>query len=168
MGDSQSNILSEKSQAHKCTQADEWITNWYMHTINYHWVIKGKDILTHYVAETRGHCVCVCVSVCMCVLSCVGLFATSWTVARQAPLFMNFSRQENWSGLSFPASGDLPDTGIEPLSCLLSLLHWWVDALPLHHLGSLEDIMISQISPSHDKYMIPLTGSTWIPFICGS
>ena len=51
MGDSQSNILSEKSQAHKCTQADEWITNWYMHTINYHWVIKGKDILTHVCAQ---------------------------------------------------------------------------------------------------------------------
>ena len=104
--------------------------------------------------------VCVYVRVCMCVLSCVGLFATSWTVAHQAPLSMKFSRQENWSGLSFPASGDLPDTGIEPLSRLLRLLHWWVDSLPLRHLGSLEDIMITQISQSHDKHMILLTGST--------
>ena len=34
--------------------------------------------------------------------------ATPWTVACQAPLSMGFSRQESWSGLSFPAPGDLP------------------------------------------------------------
>ena len=39
---------------------------------------------------------------------------TPWTVARQAPLFMGFSRQKYWSGLPFPSPGDLPDTGIEP------------------------------------------------------
>ena len=33
--------------------------------------------------------------------SCVWLFATPWTVASQAPLFMEFSRQEYWSGLPF-------------------------------------------------------------------
>ena len=37
---------------------------------------------------------------------------TPWTVARQAPLSMGFSRQEYWSGL--PSLGDLPDPGIEP------------------------------------------------------
>ena len=46
-------------------------------------------------------------------LSCVLLFATSWTGARQAPLSMEFSRQEYWGGLPFPPPGDLPDTGIE-------------------------------------------------------
>ena len=40
--------------------------------------------------------------------------ATLWTVARQAPLSMGFSRQEYWSGLPFPTPGDLPDPGIEP------------------------------------------------------
>ena len=49
-------------------------------------------------------------------LSCVRLFATPWTVAHQAPPSMGFSRQEYWSGLSFPSPGDLPDTGIEPRS----------------------------------------------------
>ena len=39
-----------------------------------------------------------------------------WTVARQAPLSMGFSRQEYWSGLPFPSPGDLPDPGIEPRS----------------------------------------------------
>ena len=47
-------------------------------------------------------------------LSRVRLFATSWTVARQASLFMRFSRQEYWIGLPFPSPGDLPDPGIEP------------------------------------------------------
>ena len=37
------------------------------------------------------------------VLSCVQLFATPWTVAHQAPLPMEFSRQEYWSGLPFPS-----------------------------------------------------------------
>ena len=47
-------------------------------------------------------------------LSRVWLFATSWTVAHQAPLFMGFSRQEYWSGLPFPSLVDLPDPGIKP------------------------------------------------------
>ena len=49
-------------------------------------------------------------------LSSVRLFMTPWTVAHQAPLSMGFSRQENWSGLSCPPPGDLPDPGIEPSS----------------------------------------------------
>ena len=46
-------------------------------------------------------------------LSHVQLFATPWTVAHQAPLSMEFSRQEYWSGLPFPPIGDLPDPGIK-------------------------------------------------------
>ena len=44
----------------------------------------------------------------------VQLFATPWTIAYQAPLSMEFSRQEYWSGLPFPSPGDLPDPGIKP------------------------------------------------------
>ena len=40
--------------------------------------------------------------------------ATPWTVACQAALSVGFSRQEYWSGLPFPPTGDLPDPGIEP------------------------------------------------------
>ena len=47
-------------------------------------------------------------------LSCVQLFATPWYVACQAPPSMGFSRQEYWSRLPFPSSGDLPNPGIEP------------------------------------------------------
>ena len=49
----------------------------------------------------------------------VRLFATLWTVACQAPLFMGFSRQEYWNGLPFPSPGDLPGPGIEPGSLAL-------------------------------------------------
>ena len=41
---------------------------------------------------------------------------TPWTVAWQAPLHMEFSRQDYWSGLLFPILGDCPDPGIEPIS----------------------------------------------------
>ena len=40
-------------------------------------------------------------------------FASAWTVAHQAPLSMEFSRQEYWSGLPYPSSEDLPGPGIE-------------------------------------------------------
>ena len=49
-------------------------------------------------------------------LSHVQLFATPWAVARQAPLLMEFPRQEYWSELPCPPPGDLPDPGIEPTS----------------------------------------------------
>ena len=45
---------------------------------------------------------------------------TPWTIARQAPLSMEFSKQEYWSGLPFPPQGDLPDPGIEPISPALA------------------------------------------------
>ena len=48
--------------------------------------------------------------------SCVWLFVTLWTIAHQAPLSMEFSRQEYWGGLPFSLPGDLPNTGMEPSS----------------------------------------------------
>ena len=67
-----------------------------------------------------------------CVLSRVWLFVTPQTVACQAPLSVEFSRQEYWSGLSFPPPEDLPDPGIDletPSSPALQ-----VEFLPLCHL----------------------------------
>ena len=71
--------------------------------------ILNTELLFQYPGDA---CFCVCV----CMLSCVQLFATPWTVAHQAPLYMRFFRQEYWSGLPFPSPGDLPDPGIEPMS----------------------------------------------------
>ena len=67
--------------------------------------------------------------VCVDVLSCVQLFVTLWTVAHQPPLFMEFSRQEYWSGLPFPSPGDLPDPGIKPTSLLSPALASGFDEL---------------------------------------
>ena len=53
---------------------------------------------------------------------------TSWTVALQAPLSMGFSRQEYWSGLLFPSSGDFSDPEIKPRSPTLQ-----ADSLPLYN-----------------------------------
>ena len=44
-------------------------------------------------------------------LSRVRLFATPWTVAYQAPPFMEFSKQEYWSGLSFPSPEEISGQG---------------------------------------------------------
>ena len=46
-------------------------------------------------------------------LSRVGLFASPWTVAYNAPMSMGFSRQEYWSGLPFLSPEDFPNPGIE-------------------------------------------------------
>ena len=51
-------------------------------------------------------------------LSHVQTLVTPWTVAHQAPLFMEFSRQEYWGGLPYPTPGDLPDPGIELTSAM--------------------------------------------------
>ena len=57
-------------------------------------------------------------------------FATSWTVAHQAPLSMGFPRQEYWSGLPFPSPEDLPDPGTESVSPPLQ-----AESLPPSHGG---------------------------------
>ena len=55
---------------------------------------------------------------CVLSLQLCRLFMIPQTVARQGPLSMGFSRQENWSRLPCPPPGDLPNPGIEPTSSL--------------------------------------------------
>ena len=74
-------------------------------------------------------CVCVCVYTHTSTSECVSRSVmwdsvTPWTVACQAPLSMEFSRQEYWHGLPFPTPGNVPHPGIEPTS--LALLHWQI------------------------------------------
>ena len=57
--------------------------------------------------------------------SFVQLFATPWTVAQQSPLSMGYSRQEYWSGLSYPSPEDLPDTGLNPFLMSHALASWF-------------------------------------------
>ena len=69
------------------------------------WSGKKKVVLLYFA------CVLSC-------FSCVQLFVTLWTVARQVPLSMGFSRQEYWSGLPCPPPGDLPDPGTKLVSLM--------------------------------------------------
>ena len=68
-------------------------------------------------------------SECAQLLSRVGLSAAPWTIAYQAPLSMEFSRQEYWSELPFLLQRILLTQGLN--LHLLRLLHWQVDSLPL-------------------------------------
>ena len=81
------------------------------------------------------------ISVVILSLSRVQHFATPWAITNQAPLPVGFSRQENWSRLSFPSPGSFPTQGLNP-----HLLHWEVDSLPLSHQGSpLNNIQFSSV-----------------------
>ena len=74
---------------------------------------------------------CVCVS-----RSAVSDSVTQWTIARQAPLSMGFSKEEYWSGLPFPSPGDLPNPEIEPGSPALQ-----ADSLPSELPGKPEGLL---------------------------
>ena len=84
------------------------------YTLNYydHFMTHVNQIITLYTLNLYS----------VCVLNSVWLIGTTWTVARQAPLFMEFSRQEYWSGLSFPTAWDLPNPEFEPESPVLPAL----------------------------------------------
>ena len=70
------------------------------HILGKHPSAESSDLLTFPVLNTYA---CVC-----SVTSVVSDSATPWTVARQAPLCMGFSRKEHWSGWPRPPPGDLP------------------------------------------------------------
>ena len=74
------------------------------------WILiwEGKREMFKVVTEKYYKCF-------LCVLSHVRLFVTPWTIACQASLSMEFSRQEYWSGLPFPLPGDLSNSGIKPM-----------------------------------------------------
>ena len=133
-----------------CLSIDEWINRCgiHTHTMEFYSVIKRmkcchvqqheytwrvlaktyrrRQIGYHLYAESKKHNKLVCVYVWL--NDTDWLFATPWTVAHQAPLSMEFSRQEYWSVLPFPSPGIFPNQGLNP--CLLCLLHWQVSSLP--------------------------------------
>ena len=71
----------------------------------------------------------------ICVFSCIRLFVSLWTVACQPPLSIGIFRQEHWSELPYPLSGDLPNPGVEPTSPVSPALQ--VDSLPSEPPGNL-------------------------------
>ena len=85
-------------------------------------------------------------------LSRVQLFVTPWTIVRQAPSSMRFSRQEYWSELPFPSAVEHPNPGIEPGSPTLQ-----ADLLPSEPLGKPKNIgvgslfLLQQIFPTQES-----------------
>ena len=69
----------------------------------------------HFLTTHRYPCAVLCCAVLSC-FSHVRLFVMLWTVARQAPLSVRFSRWQYWSGLPCPPPGDLPTPEIRPVS----------------------------------------------------
>ena len=122
-----------------------------------------KHLLTDQIFYSSGQCICYCKArplrmagllllvhplldqhLLVCMLSHFSraqLFATPWTVACQALLSMEFSRQEYWSGLPCPPPGELPEPGIEPTSLTIFYIGRWV----LYHQRHLR-------SPQHLPY----------------
>ena len=81
---------------------------------------------------------------CVCMLSHVRLLASLWTVAGQTLLSTGFSRQEYWSGLSFPSPGDLPDPEIKPT--FLSSPALAAGFFTLSHLGNPQDTAVGNVN----------------------
>ena len=94
-------------------------TLWRDFVVKARWVIDSSCLLLLLVTKS-------CLTLC-----------TPWTVACKAPLSMGFPKQEYWSGLPFPTTGDLPHPGIKPefdlFQLILITLHWQADSLPLSH-----------------------------------
>ena len=81
------------------THHDGWFKKWCWKD----WIICGESSLDSCVEKWKCY-----------LLGHVWLFAAPCTIAHQASLSMEFSRQEYWSRLPFPSPGCLPDPGVEP------------------------------------------------------
>ena len=88
--------------------------------------------------------------------SCL-ILVTPWIGARQAPVSTGFSRQEYWSGLSFPCPGDLPDPGIEPWSPALQ-----ADSLPTEPRGNPIKLTTLQLKKKKGNPATSRKESNWI------
>ena len=116
-------------------------------------------------------CVCVRVCVCVCVCSCVHArakslqlclnFSALWTVARQGPPSMKFSRQEYWNGLPCPPQGDLPDPEIEPASLVSPALagRFFTTSATWETLG-LASVQFSSVAQAYPTICDPMNRST--------
>ena len=101
---------------------------------------------------------------CTSVFNSICFFETPWTVARQVALSMGFSRQEYWSVLPFPFQVILPTQGWN--SCLLCILHWQTDSLPLSHLespGIVQSLIVTggKKKKKKKKVKVLVTKSCW-------
>ena len=111
-----------------------FISNFYKH-------IHGKyetRIFIAYITALSIMCVCVCARMhaYVCALGCIKFFVTPMECRAPGPSVHRIFQARYWSELPFSASRDLPFLTQGSNQCLLCLLHWQTDSLPLHHLGS--------------------------------
>ena len=105
---------------------DQRDSNWQQWLLEGYQRLAGNSLISACARVGVNILISVCVCVCSlqigkkglaaCMLSCVWLSATLQIVASQAPLSVEFPRQEGWKGLPFPIPGDLPDSGLGPVS----------------------------------------------------
>ena len=95
---------------------------------------------------------------------CAQFFATTWTLAHQAPLSMGFLRQEYWNGLPFPIPGNLPNLGTEFMSLVSPALQ--ADSLSAEPSGK------SLFKPCKGSLVLSMSSSwppwpwlTWFPSV---
>ena len=150
-----------------CSSILAWEISWTEEPVGYNpWGHKraGHDIATKrqqhswfitYSFQVYSKVTDSVIYLCMCVhaqlLSRVWLLLIPWTAAYQAPTSMQFSRQENWSGLPIPTPGDLSNSGIEPESPASAGWVFISSATPIHmhilfhvlsHYGLFQDLNI--------------------------
>ena len=116
----QRSLAGYSPRGHKELDTTERLSTstWSYFTISYQFPVHSKVIQLY-------------IYMCVCAHSShVRLFATLWTVAHQGPLSVGFSRQEDCSWLPFSSPGDLPHSGIKPVSpsfqLVSLLLEYWV------------------------------------------
>ena len=122
-------------------------------------VVYGKIyIIYHFNSSvTLSTFIMLCKQHCMHAqwLSHIWLFATTWTVAHQAPLSMEFPRQEFWSEWPLPSTGDLLHPGVKPVAPAVSPA-LQAGSLPLppgmSHYPFPELPIISNISPLNNHF----------------
>ena len=95
-------------------------------------------------------------TVCVLSHSHVWLFAAPWTVYCQAPLFMEFSRQEYWSGLPLSTPGDLPDSDWAHISCVSCTGRWILYRCAIREVISIWGTCVSAKG---------LAGGLWVTFL---
>ena len=115
--------------SHRCLEAEAWVL----------------AVFSCLCPGRRKPLFCSPINIICCRFSRFWLFATVWTIARQTPLSMGFSRQEYWRGLPCPPPRDPPDSGIEPtyfmspaledgffttssITCSHNCAGWWTSA----------------------------------------
>ena len=103
---------------------------WIDHILFIHFPVDGQLIISTFEllsvlciilvlsSVTRAWFLCKLSNVSVHTASVVSTFMTPWTVACQAPLSMEFFRQEYWSGFPFPSPGELLSQGLNPGLCI--------------------------------------------------